>query len=796
MQCGHRALGTGLAWGEMAVSAVERRLGNLPADVTSFVGRRHEVADVKSRLSASRLVTLTGVGGVGKTRLALRVAWEVRRSFGDGVWLVELAGLRDPRLVGQTVAASLGLHDHSTGPSAAWLSDVLAERQLLIVLDNCEHLLEACATLVNALLRAAPGVRIVATSRQALGIDGEYLFAVPPLSVPDPDRRASLEGLERYEAVRLFVERAAAVQPGFRIEPANRDAVAAICRRLDGIPLAVELAASRLRALSIGDLMARLDNRYALLTGGSRAALPRHQTLRALIDWSFELCSESERLLWARLSAFTGGFDLAAAEWVCSDEELLPDAVWELVTGLVDKSVVVASEGAAGMRYQMSETLREYGRDRLRELGETDAMRSRHRDWYSELVTQGEAGWFGSDQVSICAKLRTEHANLREALSLCLSKPAMAEVGLAMASALRFYWIVSGRVKEGHHWLHQLLAVGDGAGPTRLKALCVAANLATFVSDSTAAASLLRQAGSLAGQLGDRSGATLLAQVEGFAALFQNDPASAGILFQDALTDHRDLGDEPAAILDQIELALSAALLGDSDRATHLLEDCLDLTQSLGECWLRALTLWALGIERCKEGDYQGASSAQLESLRLRVAVDDRWTICLNLQVLGWIAAATGDPRGAGQLLGASDAIAQSVGLSPAALGHLADLQHSYEGIGRRSLTDEGFDRAYEEGRRLTIEDAVRLVLGTADRASDGERGMTPKRPRGPLTKRESEIAELLGRGMSNREIAAALVISPRTAEAHVEHILTKLGLNSRTQVAAWVSDDRDVRGH
>jgi predicted ATPase/DNA-binding CsgD family transcriptional regulator len=776
----------------MDVSAVDRRLDNLPADVTSFVGRRREIADIKTRLSGSRLVTLTGMGGVGKTRLGLRVAWEVRRGFADGVWLVELAGLRDPGLVAHSLATSLGLREGSAGLSPAWLSDLLATRQVLIVLDNCEHLLDPCAVLANELLRACRGVRILATSRQALGIDGEYVVGVLPFSVPEHGQRTSTKELARYEAVNLFVERATAVRDGFQIDPANQAAVAAICRRLDGIPLAVELAASRLRGLSVDELMVRLDDRYALLTGGSRAALPRQQTLRSLIDWSFDLCSGAERLLWARLSVFAGGFDLAAAERVCSDHGLGSDAVWDLVTRLVDKSIVVATEGVLGARYELSETLREYGRDRLLESGDTDRVRARHRDWCRELVTQAEADWFGANQATILSRLRREHANLRVALDFCLSKPVETEIGLAMASALRFYWNLSGRVKEGRHWLAQFLAASDKRGPAQLKAMCVSGYLATIDSDFTAASAVLDEADSLAARLRDWPGATLVTQIEGILALFQNDPERAESLFEDALDTHRRLGDEPAAIYDQVQVALTAALLGESDRASGLLDDCLSVTRSHGEHWLTAMSLWALGIERCKQGDYQQAESLQLESLRLRFAMDDRWSIGLNVQVLGWIAAASGDARRAARLLGASEAVAHSVGLSPAALGHLNAIQQSYEGIGRRDLTDAGFDEAYAEGRQLTFDDAVGLALGTASRPPAPGAGMKPLRARDLLTKRESEVAELISRGMSNKEIAATLVISKRTAETHVEHILTKLGLSSRTQVAVRMSLDRD----
>jgi len=750
------------------------------------------LADVRDRLSRSRLVTLTGVGGVGKTRLALSVASRLRRTFRDGVWFVELAGLRDPGLIEQTLAASLGLHDRSAGHPMDWLLNELAARELLIVLDNCEHLVEASAVVAHSLLKACPGIRILATSRQALGIDGERLTPLMPLAAPPASEQSSPDALLRYEAVALFVERASAVRPGFRLDAANQDAVAAICRRLDGIPLAIELAASRLRALSIDELMARLDDRYAVLTVGSRTALPRQQTLRALVDWSFELCTEPERLLWARLSVFAGGFELESAEQVCSDDFVPSGQVWEVLTQLVDKSVVLASHDAGGVRYHLTETLREYGRERLHTLGESSALRARHCQWIRQLVSRFEAHWFGADQVGMLMRLRREHPNLREALDYGLANPAGTQLGLEMAGALRFYWLISDRVSEGRHWLDQFLSASDDHEPARVKALSAAAYLATMISDFAAADNLLAEARAVAAQLDDMSGLALAIQVQALTTLFRGDPQRAAQLFQSALDSHRELHDESAALYDEVELALCAALLGDGEAATGMLEACLSATQARGEHWLRALTQWALGIEQCKVGDYLSAESSELASLRLRIVLEDRSAVGMNLQVLGWIAAASGDAERAARLLGASKGVAQPMEFSFGALGHLRDLQQSYEGIGRQEMSDAGFSRAYEEGRKLTFDEAVELALGEKRRAPEANDQVAGKRTIELLTKREAEVAELVSRGMSNKEIAAALFISQRTAETHVERILTKLGLTSRTQVAAWVIKQSD----
>jgi len=433
-----------------------RRQRNLPVDLSSFVGREREVAGLRRVLADSRLVTLTGPGGVGKTRLALRAAAEVDRGFRDGVCFVELAGLHDAALVPQTVAATLGLQGPAKHQPIDSLVEFLQSRQLLLVLDNCEHLVNACAVLVETLLRSCPELRILTTTRQLLHVNGEHIVAVAPLPVPTTDRAETPESLSRYAAVQLFVERAASVHPGFHVDERNQQAIAEICRRLDGIPLALELAASRLRALSVHQLQERLDDRYSLLTGGNRAALPRQQTLRALIDWSFDLCSPVERVLWARLSVFGDGFELDGVESVCTDEELDAGEMFDVLASLVDKSIVTAEQRDEGIRYHLPETLREYGHERL-SAEDWQTLARRHRDWCRELVDRAAAGWFTSDQVDLFTRLRREHANIRSALGFCLGEPDEAEAGLAMASALRFYWLMSGSLSEGRHWLDRLL---------------------------------------------------------------------------------------------------------------------------------------------------------------------------------------------------------------------------------------------------------------------------------------------------------------------------------------------------
>jgi predicted ATPase len=389
-----------------------RAAGNLPAELTSFVGRRGELAEVRRLLAGSRLVTLTGVGGVGKTRLALRAAAGLRRAFRDGVWLVRLDQLRDEALVAQAVAGTLGLQDRAGYSPAGSLAEYLAGRQLLLVLDNCEHLVDATAKLADQLLRAAVGLRVLATSREALNIDGEMVLPVPTLPVPEAGQPLTAAGLGVFPAVRLFAERAAQVVPGFTVTGANVAAVAGICRRLEGLPLAIELAAARLPVLSPEQIDARLGDRLGLLTRGSRARPARQQTLRASIEWSYELCSPAERLLWARLSVFAGGFELDAAEGICADHRLAAGQVLELLAALAGKSILIAAHRKGGVRYRLPETLREFGQERLQESDEYTALRRRHRDWHEQLARRVDTGWVSPQLADWAARLFREHANV------------------------------------------------------------------------------------------------------------------------------------------------------------------------------------------------------------------------------------------------------------------------------------------------------------------------------------------------------------------------------------------------
>src|SRR6516225_6217505 len=466
------------------MATVRHGAGNLPAELTSFVGRRGELAEVRRLLAGSRLVTLTGVGGVGKTRLAVRAAAGLRRAFRDGVWLVQLDQLRDPALVAQAVASALGLQDRAGYPPAAMLAEYLAGRQLLLVLDNCEHLVDAAAKLADQLLRAAAGLRVLATSRESLTMTGETVLPVPPLAAPEAGRPLTAAELGVFPAAQLFAERAAQVVPGFALTEANVAAVAGICRRLEGMPLAIELAAAQTRVLSAEQIDARLGDRLGLLTRGGRARPARQQTLRASIEWSWELCSPAERLLWARLSVFADGFELDAAEDICADDRLAAGDVLDLVAELVGKSILAVAHGEEVARYRLPEPLREYGQERLHESGEYAALRRRHRDWHEQLARQVDTGWLSPQMTEWTARLLREHANVQAAQDFCQAEPGEAEAGLRIALHVwPYYYWSAGHVSEGRYRLGQVLAEVHDPTVWRARGLLLAGFLAAVGRD-------------------------------------------------------------------------------------------------------------------------------------------------------------------------------------------------------------------------------------------------------------------------------------------------------------------------
>ncbi|SDH62038.1 Predicted ATPase [Lentzea fradiae] len=670
---------------------VERRpvpvRGNLPADRSSFVDRP-ESARVADLIGQHRLVTLTGVGGVGKTRLALHVARAEQPP--DGVWLVELAALRDRALVPHAVAEALAVVDQTGRGQLTVLTEFLADRDALLVLDNCEHLVDHCAVLVDALLRAAPRLRVIATSRRALRVSGEQVLAVAPLSVP-------------YPAATLFAQRADAAIPGsFVITEANEQAVADLCRRLDGIPLAIEMAALRVRVLTPAQLLERLDDRFKVLTDGERTALPRHRTLTAAMDWSFDLCSPREQLLWARVSVFAGSFDLTAAEAVCSDDTLTADFMFDAVDGLVEKSVLQREEQAGIARYRLLETMRQYGQTRLRASDEESRLRMRHRDYYAGVALQGERAWFTPRQVATVEAMTVERGNLRAALEYSLTTPGEAEAGLHLAATLWFYWVGCGRFAEGRHWLNWALSLETEPSRARCKALWVNAYVATVQGNTAAVPALVQECRAEASLLGDEDAEAYATYVQGAAAVFSDDLSSGAELLTEADRRHTALGHlDSNVIMARVGLAITVAFSGDFDRATAICTDARALCEENGELWARAYALYVLAFVAMGRGDIDEARELATSSLRIKETFDDLLGIAVSVELLALISAVTGATAHAALLLGGVDRVWRSVGSPLFGSATFAASHDRCVALCREALGDESYDEHFARGAAM-----------------------------------------------------------------------------------------------
>lgn len=662
---------------------------NLPAAISTFIGRQREVAQITRLLAEAPLVTLTGAGGSGKTRLALEVATNVLPGFPGGVWLVELASLSDPVLVLQSVASTLGVREAPGRPLLDTLRDYLQPKKLLLVLDNCEHLITACAQLAETLLRTTPNVRILATSREVLGIAGERTYRVPSLSCPDLKNLPPHDQLMSYEAIQLFVERAAASQPGIALTATSAIAVARVVHQLDGIPLAIELAAARTKTLSVDQIAERLGDRFRLLTGGSRTAMPRHQTLRATIDWSYELLPEPERALFRRLAIFAGDFTLQAVEAICAGEAIDRHRVLDLLTHLVDKSLVlvIATDGEA--RYRLLESIRQYGRERLYELAEDAAVRRRYLDWYVDVAETAEPELRGPRQLVWLERLEAEHDNLRAALDASLGEPS-AESGLRLAAALHHFWAMRGYLSEGRDWLEGLLAPRNGESElTRARALYGAAILAAHQGDYKQATALCEEARVLYQAHQDMPGIAAVLTVQGNVARNQGDFTAARSLLEESVAIWRRVDDARGLADALTQFGILARSQGDYARARGLFEDSLALWRRVGDKWGLAASLTNLGLTVGNQGDYTQASALHEESLALRRELGDRVNLGGSLLSLGTVALNLGHYERAKELFEESLTLRREVGDKPniaASLGNLgiiAYYQADYEQAGR-----------------------------------------------------------------------------------------------------------------
>jgi len=684
---------------------------NLPNQLTSFVGRAQEIADLEELLTANRLVTLTGTGGAGKTRLAIQVASRFIDAFPDGAWMVELAALSDPRLVPQAVAQTLDVKEQPTRPVIETLIDHLASKKLLLVLDNVEHLLEACAHLVGEIVRRTSNITVLTTSRDRLGMTGELTYRVPSLTVPDTSETMTPETALRYEAVRLFVERTKLVRPHFGVTTENAASLASLCYRLDGIPLAIELAAPRLRSMSVEELSQRLDRCFALLTTGSRAAPSRHRTLRSTIDWSYDLLPEREQAMLRRVAVFAGGWTLASAEQICAGDGIDALDVLGHLTSLVDRSLLVTDEQASATRYRILETVRQYALDHLRERAEEARWRRSHLDCFLALAAEFNKEINGPNQQAWLAKIVSEHDNLRAALAW--SVEASPTEGLGLAAALDAFWRIRGYLAEGREWLARLLNAVPIDLPTRERArgLYAAAVLAILQGDYAAGKRLLQDSLALFRAIDYPTGAARALDGLAYLSIEQGDYSEAEALAREAIDRARATGDRTLLYSNLGHLAYALHAQGQWTAARKLYEQALDVARELGTPFEIGHALREVGRAECDEGLHDLALKHLTEGMTILHGLGNRPGVIESLEGLAGLAAVTASTRRATRLWGAADVLRREIG-NARSVHQTAAYERQLKAV-REILSAEAFDQAWDEGRAMTLDDAVRYALGS-----------------------------------------------------------------------------------
>jgi non-specific serine/threonine protein kinase len=789
-----------------------RRLGLLPAEATSFVGRTVELAGIAALLKTARMVTVVGPAGVGKTRLSLRAAALTSDRFPDGVWLADLAGIGDPELLTPTVAAALGLPDEDDAALSAALLDHLSGRKLLLILDTCEHLVDACAAFADTVLRAAPDVTLLATSRQPLDAQGEHAFPLLPLSAED-------------DAAELFAQRAAAVVPGFTVTAQNRADVVRLCQRLDGIPLAIEFAAVRLRALPLTELVGQLESGIKMLTVSRRGTSPRHQTLRAAVEWSYQLCTPAERALWERLSVFAGTFDVSGAEQVCADDALPRTQIVHALVGLVDKSVVLR-DAADPSRYRLIAALREYGADQLaegvgperfldrlaarlvvmaREFDERFRGSSRPRDPWTDGTEIG--------QVAVFRGLHREYENLRAVLSYALGgqdEPtadlvARRRLGAELAVRLSAYWQISGLLDEGRQWLGRVADLFPGPATERAWALGARGRLATLQGDPASALADIGEAIELAVAAGSdgKPAAARGYLYLNLALTFTGQYAEAMVAGETARQRLEACGYQIGVAGLEAQLAHLHQLTGNVDEAIACCERGFALLgkpgKTGGERWVTGYLYLVSGLALAMRPGHERASATALcRALIAKHELDDVVGTAYAVEAFAWLAARREQYERTAWLIGAADQLWTRIGRRLSGVSHMEEFRQHTLKAARKALGERRYAAAYAHGTGLSLDAVVRDAAGEAGEPAGqlggdgnvaGGSAMAANAAASLLTRREREIAELVASGLSNREVATRLFISKRTVDAHVEHIFSKLEISSRVQLTVLLQE-------
>jgi predicted ATPase/DNA-binding CsgD family transcriptional regulator len=810
---------------------------NLPAPRNSFIGREREMLEVKRELEMTRLLTITGTGGSGKTRLALEVARDLVEIYPDGVWLVELAPLSEEALVPKAVAEAFDVPERRDERLADTLTEVLGNRELLMVLDNCEHLLDATARLVDVLLDSCPRLRVLATTREGLGVEGEVRWPAPPLSAPDPQYSSTIEALERLDSARLFLARARNHDPSFAFTPTNAQAVAEICSKLEGIPLAIELAAARVDTLSLEQISERLEGSLELLTHGGRTVSPRQRTIRGTLDWSHQLLSESERKVFRRLSVFAGGWTLEASEAVVSDEGIRQSEVLELLSGLVKKSLAIAelSADSGGVRYRLLDSIRQYALEKLEQSGEVEDVKGAHAEYFLALAQQAEPELIGPQEAEWFERLEEEIDNFRAALSWA-SEHGEAELGLRLAGALGSFWFWEGHYDEGRRWIEGALTQeGPTSALVRAKAFGAASLLASALNDYARAKGAAEEGLRLSKESETEDSrrpffvwnnpTTFFLNRLANVAMEEGDPERATALSEESLELSRQANEAQGIVWSLLILAIAATLRADYERAERLYAEGLSLAQELHSAYARFLYFENWGWTALLRGDYEratllieeavglagerkrgfmgllsrpldnlgwaallggelGRAKAQFaENLARSKVRGDKRTLLMSLEGLACVAEAEGEDLRAGRLFGTAKALMGAIGyrLVPQEMAVL----EPYRASVRSRLGEADWEKSLAEGGAMGLDQAAAYAL-SKERSSkhssptESPVSSTPEHP-GGLSPREVEVLGLVAEGLTNAQVAQRLFLSPRTVQRHLNSIYHKLGVSSRT---------------